>query len=619
VNNRIAANVGSPPPAAPNINQRAQFASLFPGDITSGLIKANQPTQFMQDGGEVSDLREAPGVDDLRALTLEEYKNFTFQQLLNLKLEKDKELDKFNNPIKYLTQDFALGMNTPAAVAKLKQESFKKANQLEQQIQQYGMNREIAIKNYPQALAQNAPVSMRRKQDIESGNVQITGFPDYLVKPMQDGGAAYDMGLETDLAAQESIMSGFQNDDNNQSNITPPSLPSSISYNPLSSVKAGITAVSNPLVNKIIEGFNIGNFNIRPSGLGFTAKTSFADGGIVGLQLGGGVQDEYEDFDYEDAFGPVSQFGTAVSEETKAANRYEDPDEATGDIYSIPAGLAGFGPKDLPNAGSRSLQKQLIDDARGATRYNPYPESIFSKLGNTFGFNVDYRNILGGQEGVDELNELRRAQYLYPEQYTQKDFYAGQPTVRGEAVDVSSPAVRVFKAALPYGLGSFLPGDYLPTEIAKEQEIVKPAQQKRFDLNFSKLFDGTNLMNMLPFAQNKGARTTTYQPTRSYEEEQLMPRPQIDRGYGITELLNVSPDDQIRENLPMYPSFLPGGHFDARELLYSRLADPEMGNVSPFTNKLIDVKTIRNPSGESGNVRLVPDGKGGFFVQDIGI
>ena len=51
VNNRIAANVGLSPPAAPNVNQRAQLASLFPGDITSGLIKAQQPTQFMQDGG----------------------------------------------------------------------------------------------------------------------------------------------------------------------------------------------------------------------------------------------------------------------------------------------------------------------------------------------------------------------------------------------------------------------------------------------------------------------------------------------------------------------------------------------------------------------------------------
>ena len=63
-----------------------------------------------------------------------------------------------------------------------------------------------------------------------------------------------------------------------------------------------------------------------------------------------------------------------------------------------------------------------------------------------------------------------------------------------------------------------------------------------------------NFANMYPFAENYGARTTTYQPTRSYEEEQLMPRPQVNRGYGITELLNVSPDYQIQRNLPLHPS-----------------------------------------------------------------
>ena len=53
VNNRLAANVGTTPPAA-SID-RTKFASLFPDDITSGLIKAQQPTQFMQYGGVAGD------------------------------------------------------------------------------------------------------------------------------------------------------------------------------------------------------------------------------------------------------------------------------------------------------------------------------------------------------------------------------------------------------------------------------------------------------------------------------------------------------------------------------------------------------------------------------------
>lgn len=54
VNNRLAANVGTPPPAA-SID-RNKFASLFPNDPISGLINAQQqPTQFMQYGGMAGD------------------------------------------------------------------------------------------------------------------------------------------------------------------------------------------------------------------------------------------------------------------------------------------------------------------------------------------------------------------------------------------------------------------------------------------------------------------------------------------------------------------------------------------------------------------------------------
>ena len=53
VNNRLAANVGTVPQAAPNPNQRQQFASLFPNDPISGLINAQQPVRLMAQGGAV--------------------------------------------------------------------------------------------------------------------------------------------------------------------------------------------------------------------------------------------------------------------------------------------------------------------------------------------------------------------------------------------------------------------------------------------------------------------------------------------------------------------------------------------------------------------------------------
>ena len=53
VNARLAANVGTAPQAAPNPNQRLQFASLFPNDPISGLINAQQPVRMMREGGGV--------------------------------------------------------------------------------------------------------------------------------------------------------------------------------------------------------------------------------------------------------------------------------------------------------------------------------------------------------------------------------------------------------------------------------------------------------------------------------------------------------------------------------------------------------------------------------------
>ena len=53
LNNRLAANVGTAPQAAPNLNQRQQFASLFPNDPISGLINAQQTVRMMREGGGV--------------------------------------------------------------------------------------------------------------------------------------------------------------------------------------------------------------------------------------------------------------------------------------------------------------------------------------------------------------------------------------------------------------------------------------------------------------------------------------------------------------------------------------------------------------------------------------
>ena len=69
-----------------------------------------------------------------------------------------------------------------------------------------------------------------------------------------------------------------------------------------------------------------------------------------------------------------------------------------------------------------------------------------------------------------------------------EDFYEGQPTVRGPAVDVSSPITQGIRMLAPYGSGQIIPGDFLPQEIAEERGLT-PKQRKLLDLDiFNRLF-----------------------------------------------------------------------------------------------------------------------------------
>ena len=188
VNNRLAANVGTAPQAAPNLNQRQQFASLFPNDPISGLINAQQPTRLMAEGGDVSDLREAPEVDDLRALTLEEFKEATLKHLLELQDKKDRAYEKYVAPRKGVILENVFG----GSGIRLNPAFLEEAQQLEQEMKNFGTDRQKAITNYEDVLREGKMVSMRSAKDIEEGNVIIRGFPDYLVNPvknMRQGGA----------------------------------------------------------------------------------------------------------------------------------------------------------------------------------------------------------------------------------------------------------------------------------------------------------------------------------------------------------------------------------------------------------------------------------------------
>ena len=132
------------------------------------------------DTSVLNNLRNIPE-DSLRALTLDEFKKFTFEHLLRLQEARDKEVERYNNPVRFLLSEF----NAPSVygneIGKLQHESAQKIKELNKQIQEYGMNREIAISNYSDSLQRNSPVSLRKEEDIEAGNVDITGFSDQLL------------------------------------------------------------------------------------------------------------------------------------------------------------------------------------------------------------------------------------------------------------------------------------------------------------------------------------------------------------------------------------------------------------------------------------------------------
>jgi len=308
------------------------------------------------------------------------------------------------------------------------------------------------------------------------------------VKYMRNGGSM-DMGLETDVAAQESIQDSLENtgnDDNTSFSFSPPPMLTS-ALNRIRSLPTTFQQNLNyntPNAFAGLPSLNVGGFNVGlgPVGgsLGITATKTFRNGGPVQNFFSGGeidsFVDEQDSRSNEDAFGPSEEFGSDVSEETKEANRYSPEDDASGersgDMYS--------------------LTPELYTAMRGATKTNPFPNSLPSRIANFFGTNVDYTNQYGGgskgEQRIAEINQLRQAQALYPEDYTMKDFYEGQPTVRGPAVDVSNPITQGIRMLAPYGSGQIIPGDFLPQEIAEERGLT-PQQRKLLDLNiFNKLF-----------------------------------------------------------------------------------------------------------------------------------
>jgi len=340
LNTAPAGGGGSSAASAPT--DRSKYASLFPNDIVSGMIQGAPVT--MELGGEVLNLKEAPETDDLRSLTLEEFEEATLKHLLDLQDKKNEAYDKYTEPTKYIRGSFFGGTGPQNNSIFLEE-----AQKIEQEMRDFGIDRQKALSNYEDALREGKMVSMRSAKDIEEGNVIVRGFPDYLVNPVKNmrfgGDPSQSMGLETDVAAQQSIQSSLQDtgSDNNTSFSPPPMLTTALDR--IRSIPTTFQQNLNyntPNAFAGLPSLNVGGFNVGlgPVGgnLGITATKTFAGGGPVRYMANGGPSESSvgDDSDDDSTNADPSQ-DMGMDSNVQDMQSIQDSLDPSGDTSNVPS------------------------------------------------------------------------------------------------------------------------------------------------------------------------------------------------------------------------------------------------------------------------------------------
>ena len=174
------------------------------------------------------------------------------------------------------------------------------------------------------------------------------------------------------------------------------------------------------------------------------------------------------DEDFDDGGGSPEDYGMDQADFNAASSIGED-------TYNDNRG--GDSSEDLNSSVENLTQKQAYTTGRGATASNPFPESFFSQL---FGAeNVDYTNILGGSDRINEINDLRYNQAIggmsnrTGNQYQAGDYYIGQDTNMGTVKPIPSMG-RDIMGFMPGGgiLNSLTGQPGLPEFDPRYQEIM---------------------------------------------------------------------------------------------------------------------------------------------------
>ena len=288
------------------------------------------------------------------------------------------------------------------------------------------------------------------------------------------------MGLETDVAAQQTIQDSLQDSgsDNNTSFI-----PQNFTQRNVSNIMDRIRSIPTTLQQNLnynapsmfsgLPSLNVGGFNIGlgPVGgnLGITATKTF--------QNGGSVQDDEDVQDYSDVDTSQSMSGDYTQSST-----YGMDDDVAAQVQASMAQRRGV--KGIDNLG---VTPSLYTKVRGATDTNPFPNSIASQLGRQFGFNVDYTKQYGGgnagRQRVAEINQLRYDQAFDPDKFKAGDFELGASTTLGpvEKKPFTSGIAQLIQNT-PYisTIMKMFPKDTLPFN---HPEMIKARKQALINAN----------------------------------------------------------------------------------------------------------------------------------------
>ena len=197
------------------------------------------------------------------------------------------------------------------------------------------------------------------------------------------------------------------------------------------------------------------------------------------------------DEDFDDGYGDVSDYGDNAQADFDAASSIGQ------DTYNDNRG--GDSPEDYNSFVENLTQKQAYTTGRGATATNPFPESFFSRM---FGAdNVDYTNILGGTDRINEINDLRYNQAIggmsnrTGNQYQAGDYYIGQDTNMGtvKSIEESGGIMDLIPGA--QFIKMIMPEKGLPENDPRYQEIMN---ERAKSANDPTVFDGVTdyLKNM---------------------------------------------------------------------------------------------------------------------------